>query len=248
MVNVDSYVWSVKRGKSRGRNNLNHAFDWKKVVTNTWDNNAEDWDQRSEKMWEQGSRKTILPFVQSHFEIKQHVLDVGCGSGYGSLKLQQAGYDVTGVDISEEMIRLAKQKRSNENIRFQQADINDLPFADATFDAMLSINVIEWTKVPEVALNEMTRVLKSGGLLCVGVLGATAGPRQHSYPRVYGKDVMQNTMMPWEFVRLAKEKGYELVAEQGVWKKEMDNVDPETLPTIMQQAVSFMWLFMLQKK
>lgn len=226
---------------------MNERFDWQSEVKSTWNDVALDWDRRSEKMWEQGSRKSVIPFVESYFKPNAHVLDVGCGNGYGSLKLHELGYDVVGVDISDEMVRIAREARKEDDIAFQQADVNNLPFKDATFDALLSINVIEWTKVPAKTMSDMTRVLKRDGLLCVGILGPTAGPRQHSYERIYGKEVVQNTMMPWEFVRLAKESGYELVAQQGVWKREMGDISPDTLPINLQQAISFMWLFMLRK-
>lgn len=226
---------------------MNEKFDWQSELINTWNDEARDWDQRSEKMWEQGSRKAVIPFVERYFKPQAHVLDVGCGSGYGSSKLDELGYDVVGIDISDEMVRIAQEARKENNIIFQQADVNNLPFEDATFDALLSINVIEWTKVPAKTMSEMTRVLKRDGLLCAGILGPTAGPRQHSYERIYGKEVVQNTMMPWEFLRLAKEYGYELVAQQGVWKREMGELNPDTLPIKLQQAISFMWLFMLRK-
>jgi len=227
---------------------LTQPFDWEKVVTNTWDQHAVDWDERSQRMWEYGSRKKIIPFIQAHVKEGSHVLDVGSGSGYGSLKLHQSGYRVIGVDISEEMIRLANKYRKGDALTFKQGDVCNLSFLDQTFDAIMSINVLEWTKTPVKALSELTRILKQDGLLCVGILGPTAGPRGHSYRRLYGEDVIQNTMMPWEFLQLAKEHHYDLVACEMVWKKEMNQFNPTSLPYQMQQALAFMSVFMLQKK
>ena len=51
------------------------------------------------------------------------------------------------------------------------------------------------------------------------MLGPTAGPRKQSFPRLYGKLVICNTMMPWEFERLALENGWEKVDELTVFKK-----------------------------
>lgn len=227
---------------------MSHSFNWEAAVSDAWDKNATSWDERSRQMWEKGSRKDILPFIRAHFIKGTNVLDIGCGSGYGSAKLNEAGYQITGVDISKEMIRLATQFRKHAPISFIQADANELPFADQSFDGVMSINVLEWTNIPVEALAELTRVLKKDGLLCVGILGPTAGPRANSYRRIYGEDVILNTMMPWEFLQLAEEQGYQLIDQHPVWKQEMGQIDIEGLPIKMQQALSFMWLFMLQKK
>lgn len=226
---------------------MDQTFNWHDAVTNKWDSNATNWNERSKQMWEDGSRKTIIPFMEEYVRIGSDVLDVGCGSGYGTYRLHQAGYHVTGVDISGEMIQLANKYYETLGITFSQADVNELPLQANAFDAIMSINVLEWTKVPVVALAELSRILKKGGLLCVGILGPTAGPRANSYRRLYDEGVILNTMMPWEFLQLAKEQGYKLVDQQPVWKREMNNMGVETLSVMMQQALSFMWLFMLQK-
>lgn len=227
---------------------MESANNFKKAITKIWNNKAADWDERSENMWERGSRKDIIPFIEKHLLNDASVLDIGCSSGYSSKKLHEKGYDVAGVDISSEMIQLAERAYNDTEITFQQADVNSLPFKNETFDAMVSINVLEWTNIPSHALQEMTRTLKEDGFLCVGILGPTAGPRGHSYDRVYGKGILQNTMMPWEFLRLAKEFGYILIDEMPVWKSKMTDINPEQLPIQLQQAISFMWVFMLQKK
>jgi len=227
---------------------MDQTFDWYEAVTKKWDENAKSWNERSKKMWQQGSRRKIIPFLQEHVPLPSRILDVGCGSGYGSHLLHQAGYKVTGIDISEEMIRLAKENQQTNEITYTQADVNELPFTDNSFDAIMSINVLEWTNVPVLALTELSRVLTDNGLLCIGILGPTAGPRAYSYHRLYGEEVILNTMMPWEFMQLAKEQGYQLIAHEPVWKREAEDIEVEKLPLMMQQALSFMWLFVLQKK
>src|SRR5699024_5499610 len=222
--------------------------NFKEAITKIWNHKANDWNRRSENMWERGSRKDIIPFIEKHVPNGSSVLDVGCGSGYSSKKLHEKGYHVTGVDISDEMIQLAKRSSKSTDITFHQADVNSLPFEKETFDAMVTINVLEWTNIPAHALREMTRALKYDGYLCVGILGPTAGPRAHSYDRVYGKGILQNTMMPWEFSHLSKEFGYILIDEMPVWKNQMSNMKPGELPIQLQQAISFMWVFILQKK
>jgi hypothetical protein len=73
-------------------------------------------------------------------------------------------------------------------------------------------------------------------------------PRINAYDRLYGKDVFMNTMMPWEFQRLVKENGFEVLDGQGVFKKGIDEKVVQQYPIELQQSLTFMWLFMLKKK
>ncbi|MBW9218340.1 class I SAM-dependent methyltransferase [Anoxybacillus sp. ST70] len=221
---------------------------WHKEAEKQWDERAEWWHQSSEDMWERGSRKTIIPFVTTYMPKEGYIADIGCGDGYGSYKLCQQGYRVIGLDLSSEMIELAKKQRYHEHLHFQQADIMNLPFPDETFSGAMIINCLEWTERPLAALEEVRRVLKTNAYVCVGILGPTAAPRVNSYRRLYDEAVICNTMMPWEFEQLAKENGFITVSQEGVYKRGVDEHSIQQLPTELKQAVSFMWLFMLQKK
>lgn len=224
---------------------------WSKEAARQWDEFAADWHKRSEQMWEKGSRSTILPFLQRHVSAEQGpILDAGCGDGYASCKLAEYGYQVQGVDIAGEMIRLAQSRQTTfpENVRFQTADISKLPFADGTFAAVMSINVVEFAPAPLQALLELYRVLAPGGILILGILGPTAGPRAHSYRRLYEENTIQNTMMPWEAKQLAAENGFVLLAEEPVYKEGITPDIAGRLSVELREAVSFLTLFALQKQ
>jgi ubiquinone/menaquinone biosynthesis C-methylase UbiE len=224
-----------------------NSFDWHKEAKQRWDERADFWNQSSEEMWEHGSRQTIIPFIVEHIPTGSFIADLGCGDGYASSKLYQAGYRVVGVDLSEEMIGKAKNKEEKDQLTFLQADVTNLPFADETFTGLMAINSIEWTEQPLSALNEMKRVLKRNHLLCLGLLGPTAAPRTNSYRRLYGEPVICNTMMPWEFEQLAQENGWEVVDGRGVYKQGVREEGIANLSTELKQALTFMWLFMLRK-
>ncbi|WP_173917813.1 class I SAM-dependent methyltransferase [Halobacillus sp. Marseille-Q1614] len=223
------------------------SFNWHTEAEKQWDERAEFWNANSRSMWDKGSRQTIIPFMGRFIDKGITVADLGCGDGYGSFKLYQAGYHVTGVDISEDMIRRAKSRVEEETLQFVQGDLVDLPLANESFDAVMAVNSLEWVQVPDEGLKEMKRVLKPGGKLCIGILGPTAKPRVNSYRRVYGEEVICNTMMPWEFEQLALESGWKLVDGHGVWKREVEGKDLSDLPQELQQALSFMWVFLLEK-
>lgn len=99
-------------------------------------------------------RGKVEGFVTDHALGRAHVLEVGSGEG----SLQDVVEDYTGLDISA-------TARANYHKRFVQADARAMPFADATFDAVWTIWVLEHVPNPEQALREMRRVLKPGGLL-----------------------------------------------------------------------------------
>lgn len=225
-------------------------LSWHEAAKKGWDERAPLWKEQSEDMWETGSRKTIIPFFKKYVPEGSSVLDVGCGDGYGSLKLWEAGYFVTGVDLSDEMIALCRERKTVEmdGLAFLQADMLDLPFKDELFDSVMAITSLEWAEVPVQALQSILRVVKKGGYLCIGVLGPTAMPRINSFDRLYGEPVFMNTMMPWEFERLANEQGLTLVGSQGVYKRGVNDAHLNSLSVELKQALSFLWIFMLKKE
>jgi len=102
-----------------------------------------------------------------------HVLDVGCGSGGPAIFLaREIGCHVTGIDVNEAGIRsgeiLARQSGMAEAVVFRRADVREpLPFSDAEFDALVSMDVL--CHLPERArlFVEWRRILRPGGRLLV---------------------------------------------------------------------------------
>ncbi|WP_456278659.1 class I SAM-dependent methyltransferase [Bacillus sp. AK128] len=221
-------------------------FEWHNEAAKQWDDKADFWNQSSKDMWNHGSRQTIIPFLKKYSQ-SGSILDAGCGDGYGSLLLDKQGFQVTGVDVSANMIDKARKLNHDTSSQFLKADIASLPFPDGTFDAIMAINSLEWTVDPLHVLKEFSRVLKTSGVLCIGILGPTAGPRHNSLPRLYGENVICNTMMPWEFEKLAKDDGYHLVDAHGVYKKEVKPANLYGLSTELHQALSFMWVSIFEK-
>jgi len=106
------------------------------------------------------------------------LLEVGCGTGHWSRYFSDKGFDVTGVDISAEMTKIATQKHIPKS-RFEIADGRNLPFEDESFDAAAAITVLEFATEPEKIISEMVRcVKKRKGTLIVGVLNALSGYNQ----------------------------------------------------------------------
>lgn len=223
------------------------AFDWEHESEKQWDGMASSWNSRSRGMWENGSRKDIVPFIQEFIPLGSSVCDLGCGDGIGSEKLAQAGYKVTGIDVSEEMLEIARKNPGNENITFYKANLSSSGMPEGSFDAVMAINSLEWTKSPLTSLQEISRIIKPEGYACIGILGPTAGPRVNSYRRLYGEEIICNTIMPWELEKMALENGWEKAGEFGVYKKAASQLSIGSLPAELKQSLSFMWVFMFKK-
>ena len=96
----------------------------------------------------------------------REVLDIACGAGYGSALLARTATRVTGADLSQAAIDHARTRYASfANLAFEEADCADLPFADASFDAIVSFETIEHIAAQEAFLDEMTRVLRPGGIV-----------------------------------------------------------------------------------
>lgn len=92
------------------------------------------------------------------------VLDVGCGAGFLTSYLAKKGHHVSGVDLSEKSLAIAKQNDTTMSIQYQLATGYDLPFPDGTFDVVTAMDMLEHVEKPELVIKEASRVLKKGGL------------------------------------------------------------------------------------
>ena len=114
----------------------------------------------------------------------QRWLDAGCGSGFLSWMLAEAGCDVLGIDASPRMIQAAtsitRQDFSEKagSLEFRQIEsIEHLPMADGAFHGILCSSVLEYLDEPKQCLEEFHRVLRPRGVLLLSV------PNRHSVIR-----------------------------------------------------------------
>lgn len=96
----------------------------------------------------------------------KRVLDYGCGSGYGSASIARVAEKVDAVDVSADALADAEAKFRAANLHFRcVAPDRPLPFADGSFDLVLSFQVLEHVEDVDFYLDEVRRVLIPGGTL-----------------------------------------------------------------------------------
>ncbi len=98
------------------------------------------------------------------------VLDVGCGSGLALVLAQQRGAVPSGVDISPGLLGIACDRLPHADLRV--ADMESLPFGDASFDAVTGVNAFQFAGDPRRAVREAARVTRPGGHVVASLFAA----------------------------------------------------------------------------
>jgi len=124
-------------------------------------------------MYDRLEKKAISRYLRQNAQGRK-LLEVGCGTGHWSQFFSDCGFEVTGVDVSERMIKIA-QGKNIANASFHIADGHSLPFKDNSFDVASAITTLEFAGNAELVLQEMARCTrKPFGQLLIGVLNALA--------------------------------------------------------------------------
>ena len=145
--------------------------------------------------------------------IKENILDIACGVGYGSAYLESQGFKrITGADISEEAIRIAKTEYKSEHIDFIVDDgCNPKHFNQKKYNAIVSFETIEHLKQPDLLLKNFKNCGNENCQLIISspnvlVTGHTQKKDWHFHEKEYS---------PIEFLQLFKNLGYKSIKFYG---------------------------------
>jgi SAM-dependent methyltransferase len=146
------------------------------IVTSTPD--LETLKAKQQKMWSSGDYGKIawvtVPLADqlcesAHLQPGSTVLDVATGTGHVAIAAARRFCQATGIDYVPELVEVAEARAAAEglDIEFREADAENLPFADASFDYVMSAIGVMFTADHERAARELVRVCKPGGRVAV---------------------------------------------------------------------------------
>ncbi len=115
-----------------------------------------------------------MPFYEEAFaaiglEEGMRLLDAGCGAGLAMQLAAKRGAIITGLDASDGLLEVARERLPDADIR--HGDLEALPFADGSFDAVTAFNSVQYAADPTAALREIRRVAVDGARIAVVTWG-----------------------------------------------------------------------------
>jgi SAM-dependent methyltransferase len=170
------------------------------------------------------------------------LLDLGCGTGHHLLWARGLGFEVTGTDGSEAMLTEARRLNPSSDLHLAPADAQ--PFAQASFDATLCIEVLRYLPQIDPCLREMSRVLKPGGVAI-----ATASPLFNLngfpllnrlgrwVPALHTVRLKQFFHTSWGLERHLRRAGFREVVAHGVYLglgNWIERISPRSLPRFLR--------------
>jgi len=114
-----------------------------------------------------GIRDKVVDFANARNDSR--ILDVATGTGKQAFAFAKKGYDVIGIDLSEDMLKVANKRNKYRNVKIEVADAANLSFEDNSFDvSCVSFALHDMlSSIREKALKEMVRVTKPKGTIVI---------------------------------------------------------------------------------
>ncbi len=143
--------------------------------------------------------------------VKSNILDAGCGTGIDSVYMASLGHIITGIDLSEKMLDIARKK--NSKINFIKKDITALDFKESLFDGIIasySLIHISKSEVKSCLLN-FNRMLKKSGLLNIGLQEGESGEISIPEPFAPKLTLDINIMSLEEVKKLLIDTGFSII-------------------------------------
>jgi 2-polyprenyl-3-methyl-5-hydroxy-6-metoxy-1,4-benzoquinol methylase len=105
-----------------------------------------------------------VKMLSKHLRPGMSVLELGCGAGYFTRELARSGADIVAIDVSPELLEIAKATCSAPNVRYEIQNAYELSYRNDVFDSVVGSSILHHLEIKE-ALREIYRVLKPGGTI-----------------------------------------------------------------------------------
>ena len=178
------------------------AYDFDKIAS-SYDRLNHIMTAGMDRLWRAAKEAIKIARRKTASDTNALALDVACGTGDMAVELLKRGCSVTGIDLSEEMLAIARRKTAEANFQlstfnFQLANAEALPFDDASFDAVTSAFGIRNFVHLDKGLAEMARVLKSGGRMVILEMSTPDSALVRPFYNLYTRRII-----PWLGSRIA---------------------------------------------
>jgi ubiquinone/menaquinone biosynthesis C-methylase UbiE len=133
----------------------------------SFDNMVASYDET--RVFDRDCFDSALDFLVERFppQVFSRIFEPGIGTGRIAIPLAENGYHITGVDISEKMLLVLKKRLAGSGrswpVRFQKADVTELPFSDGAFDIVIAVHLFYFIRQWRKAAEEALRVVRDGG-------------------------------------------------------------------------------------
>jgi SAM-dependent methyltransferase len=105
-----------------------------------------------------------VKMLSGHLRPEMTVLELGCGTGYFTSELVRSGAEIVAIDVSPDLLQLARAQHSAPNVRYELQNAYAMSYPDASFDSVVGSSVLHHLEI-QPALREIHRVLKPSGAI-----------------------------------------------------------------------------------
>ncbi len=135
----------IEHGKYLAREGAGEVWNWESPA--------------GKKRWQRR-----VQMLTAHLKPSDKVLEIGCGTGYFTKEIAKTGVSVTAIDISPELLTIAKEEIKDKKVTFVIENAYEMSFEDHSYDSIVGSSVLHHLDI-EKAVSEMFRVLKPGGTI-----------------------------------------------------------------------------------
>jgi SAM-dependent methyltransferase len=167
------YTFLVKHGRQWAFHDSGESAQKERNLMSTAQVQGELWSAQA-RNWANFLERFHTPLYKSVFDRvgishDTRLLDVGCGAGLAAQLAAELGAQVTGIDAAAALIEIARERVPAGD--FRVGDMEELPYADASFDVVTDFNSIQHAANPVAALSEAKRVTREGGRIAMVIWG-----------------------------------------------------------------------------